>query len=209
MEKQKVQDIIENGGFLTRTVCEILGRPKEHVEETMNQLVDSIGKKEDFTLMNHEIMPCVEQGKLFSTFVEMEILFKNKEAILGFCFDFMPSSVEILEPTKVEMPNDIFSAWINELQAKLHNVDMIAKERHEFSKIVKREQAHLIRFNLLSHLIDEPLTRKELNKRIGVDKEMFSKFINTLKERNEIIEEGDKIKLHTRVQFKDEPEKSS
>ena len=136
MSQTQVNEIIEKGGLLCSTVCEILGAPKEHVEETMKLLVEKAKEIKDATMLENEIMPAIEQenGKLFSTFVEMQILFKTKEALIGFCFDFMPSSIEVIEPESIVIENNIFSAWLNELQGRLHQLDMIAKEKRAEAK---------------------------------------------------------------------------
>ena len=203
MSQTQVNEIIEKGGLLCSTVCEILGAPKEHVEETMKLLVEKAKEIKDATMLENEIMPAIEQenGKLFSTFVEMQILFKTKEALIGFCFDFMPSSIEVIEPESIVIENNIFSAWLNELQGRLHQLDMIAKEKRAEATVLGKTRISILRYNMLSHLIDTPLTREELHNRIGVDKKGFDGLVDVLIKRKEIVEEKDKLKLSPTITF--------
>src|SRR3989344_4953966 len=111
--KEDMKEIIENGGILVRTICEILGGPKEHVEETIKVLVQKASELKDVWLIKYKIYPAEKQDKLFASFAEIEILFKNQSELLDFCFNFMPSSVEILEPQKFVMTSQTLAEWIN------------------------------------------------------------------------------------------------
>ncbi len=214
MRKEEIKEVVEKGGLLCSAVCEILGAPKDHVEETMNLLVEKAKEIKDATILEQEIMPAVEQenGKLFSTFVEMEILFKTKEALIGFCFDFMPSSIEVIEPENIMMENNVFSSWLNELQGRLHQLDMIAKEKRAEATVLGKTRLSILRYNMLSHLIDEPLTRNELLRRIGIDQKGFDGVVEILIKKKEIVAEKDKLKLSSGITFqsyaKNEPQES-
>jgi hypothetical protein len=206
---QEQKEIIEKGGFFCRTVCELVGSPKEHIEKTAKLMIEKAEEVRDSQLIEHEIAEVVPRGTMFSTFIEMQILFKKKEALMGFCFDFMPSSVEILEPEKFEIENNLFSSWINELQGRLHQIDMVAKEKSALVRLYDKNQAVLLRYNMLSHLKDTSRTTEDLRMRIGVDKNTFEKYLNALKERKEILEDGDKLKLGPDVRFDDVREEQS
>lgn len=205
MNQAEIKECVEKGGFLCRAICEVLGKPKEHVEKTMGWVVEEAKKMKDATLISHEIAPAKAQGEnqaVFSIFAEIEMLFKNKEVLLGFCFDFMPSSIEIIEPEEVNMPNSIFSAWLNELQARLHQIDMVAKEKNAANKLLLKQRAHLVRYNFLSHLNTQPYTKEEMQKKIGIDDTSFKEVVDTLLKRGEIEVDGDKLKLSSKVKFK-------
>jgi len=79
-----------------RAILEVLGKPKEHVESTVKMLVDKVKENPDNSVLNEKFADVRQEGEtMFSTFVELEMVFKGIGPLAGFCFDFMPSSVEI------------------------------------------------------------------------------------------------------------------
>src|SRR3989344_1279069 len=201
--KSDMKEIIEKGGILVRTICEILGGPKEHVEETIKVLVQKAAELKDAWLIKYKIYPAEKQETLFASFAEIEILFKNQSELLDFCFNFMPSSVEIVEPQKFVMTSTLFTNWINDLQGRLHSIDKIAKEANAYKKLLNQRIASIVRYNFLSHLKDKKLSKNELLSKVGIDKEGFEVYLKSLIDRGEIIEEKGKLKLSEIVKFND------
>lgn len=211
MDKKEIQEFVDKGGLYCRMVCEILGGPKEHVERSMNALVDRTKEMppQNAVLVDYKIFPIKPQDKMFSIFAELEILFKKHIALLDFCYTFLPSSVEIIEPKEVKVSNDFYSAWLNELQSRLHATDRIAKEGKALKKLLNERMARIIRYNLLSHLRSGAKTREELWDLVGIDKESFDKYIKFLLEIGEIEEKGLELKISGKVKFKDDKSKES
>ena len=56
----------------------------------------------------------------------MEIDFESFEKLAGFCLDYFPSSIEILEE-KVDVNREQLENTLNDLLAKLHQYDMVVK----------------------------------------------------------------------------------
>lgn len=113
------------GDLLIRTVIEIAGFPKEHIEEVMKKIVDKL--KNEKKVMKAKIFEAKKVEKIFSTFTEAEINFENIDELIGFCLDYYPSSIEVLEPEKFEVAGQEFTAIINDLLAKLHEYDSTVK----------------------------------------------------------------------------------
>ncbi|MBW3010661.1 hypothetical protein KY335_05635 [Candidatus Woesearchaeota archaeon] len=210
MDEKEIQEFVDKGGLYCRVICEILGGPKEHVEKTIQALVDRAKDMppQHAVLVKSKVFPVEPQEKLFSTFAELEILFKKHIALLDFCYTFLPSSIEVIEPKEIRVTNDFFSAWLNELQSRLHTTDRIAKEGNALKKLLNERMARIIRYNLLSHLRSGPMERDELWDRVGIDKESFEKYVKFLLEIGELEEDGQKLKLSEKVKFKDGSEKS-
>jgi hypothetical protein len=110
------------------TIIEIVGMPKEHVVDTMQKVIDLIEKDEEIKLESKDTAEPELIKDLWSTFTEFELEFETFKKLTGFCFDFMPSSVEII---------------LNDVLAKTHQYDMAlkrmilekrAKDRQENSK---------------------------------------------------------------------------
>ena len=108
-----------------KIIIEIVGSPKEHIEEVMKQLVEKI--KEEKKLLKYNIFEAQEKDKLFFTFTEIDMGFENMEELIGFCFDYMPSSVEILDENEIKIKREEIENVTNDLLAKLHEYDMVLK----------------------------------------------------------------------------------
>ena len=120
-----------------KTIIEIAGLPKEHVEEVMNKVVDKT--KENYEVIKFNIFEAKPMKQLWSTFSEIEIKFNKLEDLIGFCFDYMPSSVEILNPEKFEFKNVEMTNVLNDLIARLHQFDRVIKSLTASNVNLKKE----------------------------------------------------------------------
>src|SRR3989344_3928264 len=90
-----------------RAIIEILGSPEEHVKKTMQMILDKIKQYPDTKIIKEKMFPAEKMGdkNLWSTFTELDMEVKNVQILTGFCFDFMPSSLEIIEPEEMALPH--------------------------------------------------------------------------------------------------------
>lgn len=113
---------------MVRAVFEILGSPKEHVEKTIQLVLDKLKTLDEVEIVKSETVEAKEvEGKLWSTFSEVEMNVKGLDMLMHICFNFMPSSVEIIEPGKMVTEAGRLSDFFNDLLGKLHRYDMLVK----------------------------------------------------------------------------------
>ncbi len=120
----------------TSAIIEIVGSPVEHVKETMEKIIEMIKSNKDFTLLNKETSEPKEQEfpgakdkvKIYSTFSEVEVEFKDFYSLFGFCLEFMPSSIEIIKPTDLKISAKDTGDALNDLLARLHQQSRIIME---------------------------------------------------------------------------------
>ena len=126
-----------------RAVIEVLGTPKEHVERTMGAVVEKLRERKDFTMEAHQVFPAeqVTDKPFFSTFAEVTLAVPSIEGLVAFSFDFMPSSIEILEPATVAFAARHVGNLFNDLLARLHQYDMVLKNVHAENIVLKRKMA--------------------------------------------------------------------
>jgi hypothetical protein len=117
---------------------EMLGKPKEHLEATMDKFIETIGKEKGLRVINKSTNEAkiLEQkdkdGKiisndLYSTFSDLEIEFDDVFLMLGFAFKYMPSHLEIVKPEDFRFRNADFGSIVNNILTKMHHYDSIAK----------------------------------------------------------------------------------
>lgn len=176
-----------------RAVVEILGKPKEHIEKTLQGYLEKINNDEKFTLVSKDIMEAKEQEKtdLWVTFAEVEIECKKVEDITAFCFDYMPSIIEVLDPTELRFKNEEVSHFLNDLQAKLHQIDMIAKQLKMENDHLKRNTAVLLRNYLMVLLGKSKLSLEQMSTLTGVDKDKLGDYLDRLIDDGKVDLDGE------------------
>ncbi len=128
--------------ILARVVVEVAGFPKEHIEQVMSKVANNI--KEKFEVVKSEIFDSVElkdkMAGFWSIFSEIEIKFDDINAITVFCFEYMPSSIEILDPEELSFESMTFGGFLNDLLARLHEYDMVVKNLQAENMVMKKKQ---------------------------------------------------------------------
>lgn len=124
-------------------IFEALGRPAEHVKESLTKLVDKLEDEEKVEINDKKIAEpkkVKDRENVFSSFVEIEIE-TNLQKFLAIIFSYMPSNIDVITPEKLRMSNSDLNSFLNEIARKLHKYDEIAKtvlmERKKMAKQMK------------------------------------------------------------------------
>ena len=191
MKEKEIMEKVDEGHVLAKAIIEVLGRPKEHVEETMKLVIDKTKKLEDVEIVKKKIHEIQEQeGSLFSTFTEMEILTKNMNVLFSFCLDFMPSSIDILEPVQHDLEVGDLNALLNDFLATLHKIDMLTKNFKMENELLKKNVRTLLTNLIVISLKQKAKTESQLAKHIGVGADKIGVFLTDL-EKNKVIKKKD------------------
>ena len=138
-------------------IYEILGKPKEHIKDSLDQLIIEIGKNKGIKIITkkiHEPHP-IEENKLnelkaqniegvetiFTTFAEVEMEIDSLELVFTLVINTLPSNIEIIEPTDFKLNNFLVNSLLNNITIKMHKYDELAKgfifERNQLIKKLK------------------------------------------------------------------------
>jgi hypothetical protein len=179
-----------------RAILEVLGKPREHVEKTIKMLVDRVKQSPNTTVLSEKFAEIRQEGKtMFSTFVELDMVIKGFTALTGFCFDFMPSSIEIEKPELLTVKNRDISHIFNDLQSKLHDVDMVAKTLRVERDFLKRNLNTMIG-NIITILIKlNKNTLEQLSRFTGINEKELEEHLEKLKKDGKIKKEGETYQL--------------
>ncbi|MFH1065505.1 MAG: hypothetical protein V1734_03305 [Nanoarchaeota archaeon] len=132
-----------------RIVVEIVGAPNHHVEEVMKDVVEKFKMEEGVRVVKEKTAELKEtENKLWGTFSEIEFETDNIRKIADICFDYMPSSIEILEPAGLEIDTAMLADTFNEILAKLHNYAMNAKRLDAENRLLNARIDKMRRENL-------------------------------------------------------------
>lgn len=173
---------ISDGWLHCSFIVEMMGKPADHLQKTLKGYVDNLkkDKKIEFIHEDYADPEQVENSTLFTTFVEFEVIMKDITRVIEFCFDFMPSSVEIIEPTNIILQNKVMNGLLNDIQARLHKVDMVLKNQSQENKILKKNSSLLVQNSILLSLRDGKKDTKEIAKLTRIPEADLKKFLDVL-----------------------------
>ncbi|MCP3682721.1 MAG: hypothetical protein GY861_08535 [bacterium] len=190
-----IKDRVSDGAFFCSMVLEVIGSPAEYVDTTLTDVIKQLKEAEGVEITKETFNKAEKQDKHFTAFVELEILFKDVSTMLGICFDYMPSSIEIIEPEDLHTKSKNLTDWMNDLLEKLHTVDMRLKNANA-SGIVLEKNADALLMNILRLLLkDGAKTPSELTPDIGVAEKQLIPFLERFTKMGIMEKDGEKYSM--------------
>jgi hypothetical protein len=190
----EIEEKLEQGYLKCSMVIEVVGKPKEHVEEAMRLLLKKLKEEKGVDVLEGKVHKPKEQGIFFSSFVELELLVKNMAVFTTICFDYMPSSVEITEPVNMKMNVRDIADFINDMLARLHNVDMRFKNVNAANQILDKNLHSLLRNFVMILLAKKNNSLLELSQNIGIAPKELAPFLKEFEKEGIIKKDGDSYK---------------
>jgi len=187
---QENQAISDKTHIRCKAIIEILGKPKNHVDKTLRMYVDKIKNDSDLIVLSTEFAKTEEKEKLWSTFADMEMVVKGIPKLIAFCFDYMPSSVQILKPEELSIKRSTIEDFANDLQARLHHVDMIIKKQNNENEFLRKNMNIVVQNSILITLTSGHLSKEKLSKITGITDKELQIFLEKLINENKIKEEN-------------------
>ena len=178
-----------------KTIIEVLGKPKEYVEKAIEEYVEHIKKDTQLVVLKEEFSEAAEQGEMFSKFVELDLVVKGLNKVISFCFQYMPSSFEIIKPEHFELSNVELSGFVNDLQARLHGVDAVVKQQKGENDFLKHNMNTIINNAITISLRFGDLDIDQVSKITGIHKPELEPFLEKLIKQNKIKKEGELYSL--------------
>jgi hypothetical protein len=193
-----VGEYLDKGFFHARVIIEVVGAPKEHVDNTLQLFTHKIKQDEERYIITKEDFEEAEKDgeeKFFTGFAELEILMKDFRALFEFCLDYMPSSIEIMEPEAFKFTANDYNVFINELLAKLHQINGVAKNLKAKNELLEMNAVNLLRNNVVICLKNQELSLEDLAKASGTKPDQLQNFLKVWIEEGHIVEENNTYKL--------------
>lgn len=126
------------GNIKIKIVIEVLGSPKEYVEKALDKVIERL--KSEYKVLNHVAYETLQINQFWSTFADVELIVKDIDEVIGLVFDYMPSSIEIIEPDIFNFKSNEIMNIINDLIARLHQYDMVVKNLRAELLMLKKKQ---------------------------------------------------------------------
>ena len=136
-------------------ILEVLGRPPEHLKETLEKLTKSLGEEKGVEIKNKKInepSPLKDKKEFFTNFAEIEVEVDSLLYLAMLMFKYMPAHIEILSPENLMITNNEMGEIFNELTRRLHGYDEIARIIQIEKKLLEKK---------LKALLEEKKGKKE------------------------------------------------
>ena len=186
----EIREKLEEGYLRISTVIEIVGAPQAHVEETLRMVLKQLREEPGVLVLGGKVHEPKAQGPFFSTFAELQVLVKNFATLVNICFNYMPSSVEIVEPAQFKLAPLEFSNLFNDLLGRLHEVDMRLKNTNAANVLLDKNLYNLLKNAVLVILGSGSKTLGELAIKVGIPEQQLEPFLAKFAEEKVLRKDG-------------------
>jgi len=191
-----MEDGHEGQSMLLRIIIEVLGAPEAHVEETLRLLLQKLKEKKEFRVKTGRVYKPKPAGKLFTNFAEVELWIDDLSDLPELVFEFMPSSIEILEPAEIHEDPRAISDFLNDIMARLHDVEMRLKTTIAENMILNKNLSGLLANAVTLLLRDSEKDAETLAGSVGIAKEAMQGFMDNFVSQGIFIEKEGKYALN-------------
>ena len=164
-EKVNVGEKLSEGYLKAILIIEVLGRPPEHVTEALKKIFVVMKTDKNLIILEKKAYKpkrAKNARDLFTSFMEIEILAKGLVGLYEICLDYMPSSIEIIEPSDLKMSLPQANSAINEFAGRLHKHNEISNKLVAENQILRQKLQDLLHGRII---IENEEVKTELGKK--------------------------------------------
>jgi hypothetical protein len=135
-EVQKRKDISEKDAFRIRirAIIEFKAIEENLLKRHMKKIREALDKEKPFTIYDVKEEAIVEEGDMYSSFLEVNLSIKDYPSLIRFLFYYGPTNIEVIKPKKLEFNHFEFQEGLMEL------ADIFQKYADFFTKHLNKEE---------------------------------------------------------------------
>jgi|TARA_Y100000034_G_scaffold71539_1_gene86302 hypothetical protein len=125
-----MNSIEETKGMNVVIIVEVIGKPPEHLTETLENITKQIDDEKGVVVKGKKINePTLmkDNKEFYTSFAEIELEIKEIVQLVILMFKYMPAHVEIISPELIALTNNSWSDILSELSRRLHGYDEVAR----------------------------------------------------------------------------------
>lgn len=111
-------------------IIEVIGKPPEHLTETLENIAKSIDGEEGVEIVERKINEPIsmkENKEFYTSFAEVEVEVEEIMRLVGLMLKYMPAHIEIIHPELIALTNNGWNDILNETVRRLHGYDEVAR----------------------------------------------------------------------------------
>ncbi len=120
----------ETKGIEAIFIIEIIGKPPEHLVETLENMIKQIDEEKGVNVKHKKVNEPVtmkENQQFYTSFAEITVEVDEVINLAMLMFKYMPAHVEIISPELIVLSNNNWNDILNEVIRRLHGYDEIAR----------------------------------------------------------------------------------
>ena len=120
----------ETKGIGAVLILEVIGRPKEHLTETLEKIIKEIDNEKMVSVKTKKINEPIimkDQKDFYTSFAEVEVEVEKMLNLAILLFKYMPAHIEIIYPEIIALQNNDWNDILNELTRRLHGYNEVAR----------------------------------------------------------------------------------
>lgn len=173
-----------------KAIIEMLGGPKEHIFTTLKDFVEK-KVKDKYQVNSAEFAEPVAQGKLFSTYVELDMEFEKVDDMLAFSHACLPSSIEVYKPDQVTFSLHDVNNLLNDFATRVHETDKNVKVLQSNIALLNKNSISILR-NFIRFIIRSGSTSlDDISIKVGISTNELKPFLNRMIEDNQLTRSDD------------------
>ena len=117
-------------GIRAMFILDVIGRPPQHLVETLEKIIEEMGKEKGVIIKSKEIKePTImkDNKEFYTTFSEVEVEVEDILYLAILMFKYMPAHIEVISPETISLSNNGWSDILSELVRRLHSYDEVAR----------------------------------------------------------------------------------
>jgi hypothetical protein len=170
-EKQKIHALM---------ILEVLGRPKEFLVETLENLVKQMDSEQGVVVKSKNIkeprkandnpkiageskgeLKIEEQNDFYVSFAEVEIETETLSNLVFLIFKYMPAHIEIFSPELIALTNNVWNGVLNDLILRLHGFDEVVRVMQVEKAVLENKLRGILEQNKESEKVKKPAKKKK------------------------------------------------
>ena len=128
-------------------IIEVIGKPAEHLNKTLENLIKQINEEKGVIVKNKKINEpqlLKDQKEFYTNFAEVEVEVEEILFLAMLMFKYMPAHIEILSPENIILSNNGLNDILNELTRRLHGYDEVARVIQSEKAILEKKLRELM-----------------------------------------------------------------
>ena len=122
-----------------KTLVEIAGFPESHVNEIMEKIIEKLEKENGIKIIKKNVGKAEKVKEMYSSFADLELDVDNLQVLMGFCFDYTPTSIEIVDIKELTFKVKELTNSLNDMLAKLHQYNYLVTNIHAENTVLKQK----------------------------------------------------------------------
>ena len=108
-----------------KAIIDLAGKPEEAVLKALDEVEKRVGEEESFELVEvAKAEPELQEGGLYTAFLDLEIKCNSPRDAMKFIVEYLPTSIEIIEPSVLKVSSEELSDVLNDMaRFQIRNVN--------------------------------------------------------------------------------------